>query len=219
MATTGISRPTRILSAVVGIVGVLLIGTSFGINNGPSASATASELAAFGAAHSGAIMVGAWLQAVGPVLIIFFAFALVHQAGLAGKLSGWMTLFGAVVLMMVSLTECVFYVAALFPLPESQALIATDIAHAVQHFYFIVAAPALFLPLGIVVITSGVLPRVLGWLAVVLAAAFTVLGITSLHSLVLSAATTSLAAVQALWWLAAAIALMARKPRAAEGQQ
>ena len=41
--------------------------------------------------------------------------------------------------------------------------------HSVQHLWFI-AAPALFLPLGLVILGSGVLPRILGYLALVLAA-------------------------------------------------
>ena len=209
------TRTLCILSGIAGILGVLMIGTSFGINAGPPPDATAEQLVAFGQTHFKAILQGAWLQAVGPWLIIFFALTLVHLAGAFHRLSGWMTLFGAMVLMMVSLAEVVFYIAALFTEPPTMALISNEIAHAIQHLYFIVAAPSLFLPLGVVVLSSSILPRTFGYLALILGAAFFVLGMTSLFSLLLSSAVTSLAAIQAFWWAAAAIALIVRSKKIA----
>lgn len=203
-------RVLCLLGGLAGILGVLMIGTSFGINAGPPLGATEEQLVSFGRQHYASILWGAWLQAVGPVLIIFFAFTIVQLAGATQRLAGWMTMFGATILMMVSLTEVIFYVSALFSNPVTMGLISNEIAHAVQHLYFIVAAPALFLPLGIVVLSSSVLPRIFGYLALILGAAFVVLGITSLHSLILSSAVTSLAAIQALWWMAGAITVMIR---------
>jgi hypothetical protein len=80
----------------------------------------------------------------------------------------------------------------------------------VQHLYFIVAAPALFLSLGIVLVGSHVLPRLLGYLALLLAAGFAILGAGFLLRLILPSAVTASAGIQALWWLAAAITLIAR---------
>jgi hypothetical protein len=210
--------PTRVcfLAGIAGILGVLMIGLSFAINPAPDSGATSEQITAFAAQHVAPVMWGAWLQSVGPLLIVLFAFAIVHLGGATQRLSGWMTMFGGVVLMMVSLTEVVFYISALLPVPEGMAPISTSLAHAVQHLYFIVAAPALFLPLGIVVLSSSVLPRAFGYLAIILAVAFAVLGVVSLQSLVLSAAVTSLAAVQSLWWLAAGITLIARSRRISE---
>lgn len=204
------TRAVCILSGISGIVGVLLIGSSFSINTGPQPGANAAEIVAFGKQHFHTVMQGAWLQAVGPWLIIFFALTLVRLAGATRRLSGLMTIFGAGVLMMVSLTEVVFYIAALFSDPATLGLMSNQIAHAVQHLYFMVAAPALFVPLGFVVLGSRVLPRIFGYLALLLGAAFFVLGVTSLDVLILSSSVTSLAAIQALWWFAAAIALMIR---------
>jgi hypothetical protein len=213
--------PSRlsILAGTAAILGVLMIGLSFAINPGPDSGATPEQITAFAAQHVAPVMWGAWLQAVGPLLIILFALATVHLAGAAQRFSGWMTMFGAVILMTVSLTEVVFYISALLPAPDGMAPISSSMAHAVQHLYFIVAAPALFLPLGIVVLSSSVLPRVFGYLAIVLAVAFAILGVASLQSLVLSAAVTSLAAVQSLWWLAAGITMLARSRRMAEGAE
>jgi hypothetical protein len=73
-----------------------------------------------------------------------------------------------------------------------------------------VAAPALFLPLGMVLVKSRILPRLFGYSALALATAFGSLGIIFLLTLTLPATVTALAGVQALWWLTAAMMLMAR---------
>jgi hypothetical protein len=129
------------------------------------------------------------------------------------RLSGWMTLFGASVLMTVSLIEITYYMCALFPDPEMMSSISLRVIFAVQHLYFIVAAPALFLPLGIVLINSDILPRVFGFLALALASAFAGLGIVFQLRLILPNAVTAFAGVQALWWLMAAIMLVARSTK------
>jgi hypothetical protein len=121
-----------------------------------------------------------------------------------------MTLFGATILMTVSLFEITYYVSALFPDPEVMTSISLRVISAVQHLYFIIAAPALFLPLGIILVRSPILPTVFGYLALILAAAFAALGAVFMMKLVLPSWVTVLAGVQALWWLAAAITLMIR---------
>ncbi len=206
-------RRAYILGAIAGILGVLMIGSSFGINTGPPLDATNRQLIEFARLHGHEVMKGAWLQAVGPVLIVFFALSIVHLAEAGNKLSGWMTLLGSAILIMVSLTEVVCYIMALFLVPETMGAIGNNTGHAVQHLYFIVAAPSLFLPLAFVILDSKVLPRVFGYSAIVLAVAFFAVGITSLYKLVLSPLDTSLAGIQALWWLAAAISLWVRAKR------
>ena len=202
-----------ILSGLSGIVGVVLLGVSFAINNGPPANVNAAELVKFGQQNYAHILCGAWLQAVGPVLIVLFALALVHLANATSHLAGWMTLFGATVLMTVSLFEIGFYIGALNPEPVLMPSISLRFISAVQHLYFIVAAPALFLPLGIVLINSRVLPRLFGYSAVVLAIVFAAIGIIFLLTLALPPAVTALAGGQALWWFSAAITLVVRQRR------
>jgi hypothetical protein len=144
------------------------------------------------------------------VFIVLFAFALVHLAGATLRLAGWMTLFGATVLMTVSLIEVTYYISALFPDPELMTSISLRVIYAAQHLYFIVAAPALFLPLGVVLVNSRILPRLFGYLALLLGAAFAAMGVAFLLTLMLPAKVTAFAGVQALWWLAAAITLILR---------
>jgi len=199
-----------ILSGLSGIVGVVLLMVSFAIAIPPPADATRAELVKFGQQHFAGILWGAWLQAVSPVFIVLFAFSLVHLAGATQRLTGWMTLFGATVLTMVSLIEITYYISALFPDPEVMTSISLRVISAVQHLYFIVAAPALFLPLGFVLVTSQILPRLFGYLALLLAATFAALGIAFLLTLMLPSAVTAFAGVQGLWWLGASITLVAR---------
>lgn len=155
------------------------------------------------------------MQAVGPVLIILFAFSLVHLAGATQHLSGWMTFFGATTLMAVSLIEITFYISALHTDPPVMPSITLALISAVQHLYFIVAAPALFLPLGIVLLSSSVLPRLFAYLALLLGIVFAVLGVTCLLRLTLPAGVTAFAGVQAVWWLAAGITLIVQSKKVA----
>jgi hypothetical protein len=202
----------RVLSATSAIAGVLMLVISFLINPGPPADATAEQLVLFGRENFATVLAGAWLQAVGPFLIIVFAFALVRLANAVSTLAGMLTLLGGTVLMLVSLVEVGFYITALVPDPALGAgalgLISVDIIHALQHLYFIVAAPSLFIPLGFVLLASDVLPRVFGIVAVALGTLFGVVGAMTLWALVLPNAVLALAGIQTVWWIAAAIALL-----------
>jgi len=205
-----------IAGGLSGVCGVVLLGLSFAINNGPVPGATSAELADFARQNYAKILWGAWMQAVGPVLIVLFAFVLIHLAGATQQLAGWMTFFGASILMTVSLTEVTFYISALYRDPAIIPSVSLNLISAVQHLYFIVAAPALFLPLGIVLVRSRVLPKSFGYLALALAAIFAALGGIFLLRLTLPDAVTAFAGVQALWWLAAAIALIVRSRKLSE---
>jgi len=206
----------RTLSALSCIAGVIMLIVSFSINPGPPSNATGAQLIAFGNQYFTSVLWGSWLQAVGPLLNVLFAFAIVCLAGATTRLAGWMTMFGGTILMMVSLVEITFYMSALNSDTATMALISLDLIHAVQHLYFIVAAPALFLPLGVVILGSHVLPRVFGYLSLVLGAAFAVLGVVTLFTLTLPVAVLAFAGIQTLWWLAAAITLIVRTEKTSD---
>ena len=204
-------RSLCICGWIAGALGVILLGLSFAINTGPPANPTSAELIKFGHDNYAKILWGAWLQAVGPVLIVLFAFSLVHLAEATQRLAGWMTFFGATILMTVSLIEITFYISALHADPAAMPYISLVLISAVQHLYFIIAAPSLFLPLGAVLLGSAVLPRAFGYLALVLAGVFAVLGAAFMLRLILPNYVTAFGGVQALWWITAAIALIARR--------
>jgi len=210
-----LTRRAAAWAAVSGLAGTCMIGISFAINTGPPAGASGAQLTAFGQQHYDTILWGSWLQAVGPVLIVVFALAVVVLAGATARLAGWMTLFGAATLMTVSLIEITGYIGTLHTSPATMAETSLALIHSVQHLWFIVAAPALLLPLGLVILGSGVLPRVLGYLAVVLAAGYVLAGVLTLTDLTVPPAVQiSAGFVPALWWLAAAGTLLTRARQA-----
>jgi len=86
--------------------------------------------------------------------------------------------------------------------------------------YWLMFAPALFLPLGTVLLSSQARRGIVGYLLLLLAVAFAVLGVILLLALLLRDAVTVLAEVLAIWSLAAAITLVARnaKQRRAQSQ-
>jgi len=197
------------LTASGGMIGVLMLVVSFLVNPGPPTDATPAQLLAFAQANYGSILWGAWLQAVGPVLIVAFAFAIVSEAGLLNSFSGIMTVFGGAVLTMVSLTEIAFYISAVGD-PSSAGTVSLDLIHSVQHLYFMVGAPALLLPLGAVVVASGRMPKVLGFSAMALGASFAVVGVAFLFDFVLPTYVTAFAGIQVVWWLAAGTVFVSR---------
>ena len=114
----------RLLTALCGIAGVIMLIISFSINPGPPSNATSAQLIAFGNQYYTSILWGSWLQAVGPLLSVLFAYAIVCLAGANTRLAGWMTMFGGTILMMVSLIEIVFYMSTLDRDPAAMALIS-----------------------------------------------------------------------------------------------
>lgn len=77
--------------------------------------------------------------------------------------------------------------------------------------YWLMFAPALFLPLGAVLLNSQALRGIFRCLVLLSAVVSAALGVIFLLTLTLRDAVTVLAGVQAIWWLAAAITLIARK--------
>ncbi len=106
-----------------------MLGTSFAINPGLPPNATNAQLIAFGHQYYTSVLWGAWLQTVGPLLIVLFVFAIVYLAGATTRLAGWMTMFGGTVLMMVSLIEITFYMSALNSNPATMGVISLALKH------------------------------------------------------------------------------------------
>ena len=137
------ARWTAILAGCAGILGVLMIGESFHLNNGPPLTSPDSTFLAYAVANRERVLWGAWLQAAGPALIIVLALTLVSLSKATSRVSGLLTIFGAGVLMTTNLMEIACYIAGLFPNPPELPRIANTFGYAVQHLYFFVAAPAL----------------------------------------------------------------------------
>jgi hypothetical protein len=79
-------------------------------------------------------------------------------------------------LITVSLIEVTFYISALHQQPPAMGAMSLGVIAAVQHLYFVIAAPAVFLPLGIILRGSDVLPKLVGYLAIALPILFFAFG-------------------------------------------
>jgi hypothetical protein len=197
------------------MLGIAMLIPSFIINPGPPPNPTVAQLIAFGNQYHNSIVIGAWLQAVSPFLLILFAFAIVHLAGATTQLVGWMTMMAGTILVIVSLVEVEFYLSAVNGNPATTGLMSLALLSAVQHLFSLVAAPALFLTLGIIILGSRVLPHLLVYLALTIAGIFVALGITDLFSSIQSVVNI-LASVQGVWWLFAVITLLVRAEKSSD---
>jgi hypothetical protein len=106
-------RRTRLLVAVSGAVGVITLTAHFFIPpNVPPDTSTLAQLTAYGTRNHDAILVSAWLQTTGALLIALFALGTVHLAGAQARLSGWVTLLASTVVVGLSLLDSAFIIAA-----------------------------------------------------------------------------------------------------------
>jgi len=212
------TRRFRILSALCGVLGVSMVIVSFNLNPGPPANASTTQVMAWGRQYLDSIMLGSWLQAVGSFLSVVFAVAIVHMAGATTRFWGVMTVFGCIVLVGVSLLEVTFYLGAVqggVSGNTTTVSVSLDLIKTAQRLFPMLAAPAVFFPLGAVILDSRVLPPALGYLSLVLAGAFAVSGVVYLFAPLL-AVVVALSIIQGVWFLAAAITLLVRTLRASE---
>lgn len=71
------------MTGLCGILGAVVLVTSFVINPTPPDNLTTSQLGEFARQHHSPIILGGWLQGIGSLLLVLFALALVHLAGLS----------------------------------------------------------------------------------------------------------------------------------------
>jgi hypothetical protein len=199
------------LSALCGVVGVVLLVTSFIINPGPGPNPTAHELAVFGTSHHATILLGGWLQAVSPFLIMAFALGSIRLVGASNSFPGQLTQIGFIVLIVVSLLEVVFYLGAANGEPSTAGIVSLQLIHGTQHLFSIAAAPAVFLPFAVVILRTRALPRAFGYTAFVLGVLFAVLGPIALFRPI-QYLVDDLAFAQGIWWLIAALVQLFRAP-------
>jgi hypothetical protein len=183
--------------------------TSFIINPGPPPNPTIAQFIEFGNHYRNSILMGAWLQAVSPPLIVVFALAIVHLAGAASKFSGWLTFFGGIILVIVSMIEITFYFSAINGNPLTSGFISLDFIGAVQHLYSIIAAPMFFFTLSVVILGSRILPHVFGYVGLFLGSTFAVLGLLALFN-PLQNIINYVSITQGFWWLFATVTLLIR---------
>jgi hypothetical protein len=207
-------RRSRLLIALCGILGTVLLGLYFGIGAAIGLAqlppdTTQAQVLSLATQYHDLWFMGAWLQATGSLLSVIFFLALVHQAGGTTRLAGVLTLLGSAVLLAVVLLEGVFTIdlaqAAADGHPAT-SLTSFDLMTVFTHIYPIAPAPLIFLAMGTVLLGSRLLPRAFAYLALALGGVFEVAGLVGLFTV--PAITLIPLALQALWLVAAAIALL-----------
>jgi hypothetical protein len=202
---------SRILIALCGILGTVLLGLYFGVGFSVGLAqlpldTTAAQVVSIGKEYRNLWFLGTWLQATGSLLSVIFFVALAQRAGRAGSLAGLLTIVGSSVLLAVVLVEGVFTIdlaQAAVSGHATTSLASFDIMSVFTYVYPIVPAPVIFLALGTILLGSSLLPRVFGYLAFGLGIAFAVVGFIGLFTT--SLLTIAVLSLQALWVLAASI--------------
>jgi hypothetical protein len=205
----------RVGAAACGLVGVVALGIYFGAAPPlPPLDAGAMKVADVGVRYHGILFLGAWLQATGTLLCVVFFTSLVQLAGGVRRLSGLLAVVGAGTLLAVSVIEGAFtidWAQAAADGHPAVALSSYDVMTVFVHIFPVAPAPLVYLALGAVVLGSDVLPRLLGHLALLLGAAFAVVGLSGLY--IAPLLTLVVVGAQSLWIVAAAIWLLARARR------
>jgi hypothetical protein len=202
------STRSRLLVAVCGILGPVILVASFVINPAPPVAYSVAQLRNFALQHHDGIVLGGWLQGMGSLLIVLFSLGLVHLANATQRLAGWVTLLAGAVILVVSLLEVTFYLAAVQATEAGDTvggLTANNLIKAVQHVFLI--APAVLLPLGVVLRSSRILPRGFAETALSIGAALQLLGLVGLL-LPLQSVIDVILIAQSLWFVAAAVAIV-----------
>lgn len=220
-----VSARWRLLAGAAGFTGAAALGTSFGaIPSPPAITAPLMALTRYAAAEHHALLTTAWLEGTGTALYVIFVLALVHLAGARAGLAGRVTALAAAVVLAVSLVYDITLIAmaqsaALGGQRTTMALVAYGLFAATEHVFLLV--PPLFLPLGLILLRTAVLPRPFAVLAVVFGVISPILGLAGLFTVTannngpVGAAINVLVAAEGLWIIAASLTLPLRKPRAA----
>ncbi|MDQ2863643.1 MAG: hypothetical protein M3R50_08365 [Bacteroidota bacterium] len=205
------------LIGLSGLLGVIILIASFIINPGPGINPTLHDLIQFSKEHYISTMIGSWMQAISPPLIVTFALGIVFIARQNDKLIGMLTFLGGLTLLMVSMIEVTFYFSALTGTPGTTGLISMQLISSVQRLYGIIAAPFFFFSLSALVIKTNVLPSLMGYIGFFLGSCFFILGIIQLFTQIQDIVNV-VSMIQGFWWLIAAIFVLKDASRLANNQ-
>lgn len=207
------TRLLRTLTALCGILGLAGLGfyysSPFWLLSEPPVGASAAQILAVATRYHNALLLDAWCQGTGALLTVVFALALVHMAEATRPLWGWMTMLAGATIVVVSLLDDTFTIAvaqaSVSGHPETAA-IGFDLSNVIGHAFLI--APSLYLPLGVVLLGSRLLPRVFGYLALACGVATEILGLASLFSSTTANIIGFVLLAQEIWVVAVAILLI-----------
>lgn len=210
-------RQLRILAAVAGIIGPMLLAAYFitpVFVSWPPAGESPSKLIAYATAHRLLFYLGGWLQASGALLSVVFLLVLLQLSGARRTLAGSATLVGCAVLLSVVMVEAASLEAvAVAAANADQSTVATGFEFASGVFvriYPLAAAPIVFAGIGFALSGSSILPRVFARTAVLISALFLIAGLAAVFGTAGLILAIVMSGVEAVWIAGAAIALARR---------
>jgi hypothetical protein len=208
-------RRTRIFVALCGILGVVILSLYFAAPfPQPPASATVEQIADTANKYSTLLLLGGWLQITGTMLAAVFFVGLVYLSRAITRLAGMLTLFAAAVLLSTSLLEATLLMNVSYATANGHpqtALNSWDLMTMFIHVFPIGPAPLSYLSLGALLLGASTLPRVFGYLALLLGAAFALVGFLGLFIPAVNYGVIALLIAQELWILVAGVTLLVRR--------
>ena len=202
------------LTATSGVAGTLALIAYFAapaLLGWPFAGASPARLSAYALDHQALFYAGAWLQCTGTLLSVIFFVGLVRMTGAAGGLPATLVIVAAASLLSIVLVESAFMVAV--PMAASAgdtATVATSFALSNGVFvrvFPLAPSSATYAALGWALLSGGPLHGGFGYAAITIGAAFELGGIVAIFSSPALVFLALLAAGQALWIAASAVAL------------
>ncbi len=205
----------KALLSTSGILGssllIIYFSSPFIIFPFPSSSATSAQIVTNATQYQFYYLLGAWLQGTGTFLVVIFVLGLVYLAKAWDRFSGWITMLASAAILMLSLTEGIFFIDVAEAIgnghPEA-AVTSFDLSFVFLHSFFI--APSLLLPLAFVLRNSKVLPKTFWPAALFLGIAFEILGFVGLLIPAATIPSIILLVGMIVWIISAAVALPAR---------
>jgi hypothetical protein len=183
----------------------------------PPATATLTQVLAFGTRYQTAILLDVALQAVGALLSVTFALALVHMAGAGERFAGKLTQLAGTIIVALALAESTFELGAVQAGTNGNAqgaLTCFDLTYVFIHIFLI--APSLYLMLGFALLGTRLLPRAFPPIALALGVAVQALGFAGLFDAGLGLVVIGFLLAQEVWAIAAAVVLLAGKRHVVE---
>jgi hypothetical protein len=207
-------RVTPKLVAVAGFVSAVALVGHFVVARPPASFTTQKLLVDYALEHN-AVVTGAWLDGIGSVLLVLTVVGVAQLAGAAGSFAGRvLMLAGAAVaahsLFIDSLVIGAAQVAAAGS--GAQAAILLQVAHAADYAFPIVNvlwAPAL----GLIVLRTGVLPAIFGYVAVAFGLVDLGGGTAAIYSESVNAVINPMFLVMVVWNVAAGVVLLVRREK------
>ena len=206
--------------AACGVAGPVMLALYFGVPalvprlgslTYSGGTPTTAKIVTVGAQYHQLLTVGCWLQGTGALLCVVFLLALAQWSGGGSSFPGRILVLGCALLVGLVLAEMVFtftWASAASHGQSGTARAAYDLMARFAQVFPIVPAPTVYLALAAVLAAGrSILPPVFTRLAVAIGIGFLIVGLAVALSPAAAAAAAAggLAALQALWILAAGI--------------